>query len=493
MPSLKDKVAGGMLWSAIGSGAQQVIGLIFGIILGRLLVPEDYGLMAMIMVFAYVATAIQNSGFSTAIANLPRATAEDYNSVFWFCFLAGLVLYAILWTAAPWIAAYYHEPRLVGLSRYVFLCIPLSGTGMAQAAWLFREVKAREQAVSVAVGITVSSIVGVVMALCGCAYWALATQTLAYIAVQRAVIIAYCPWRPTFHIDFGPARRMFRFSCKVMATAVLGIININILNILLGRYFSPHATGEYNQAYQWDSKAFSLVGGMVQQVAQPVLASLGGERERQLAVLRKMMRFTAFITFPLLFGLALVAHEFITVTITDKWAASATLLQILCVSGAAMPLSTLLSNAILSHGRSDIYMWATVALGIAEIAVMLTIWPLGIKTMVMAYTALNILWIGIWQYYIRRLTGYRFRHMLADTLPFALVSAAVMTATHYLTAPLTSPWALLGSRIVAAGAMYYIIMRVLGVQMLRECQEYFIRKLRRRGIEREAPASCPSD
>ena len=142
------------------------------------------------------------------------------------------------------------------------------------------------------------------MAWQGFSYWALATQPNLYIAINTLLYWHYSHWRPSWRIDWTPVRRMFRFSSKILASAVLTDINNNIMNILLGHYYSARDTGSYNQAFQWHSKAYYLIQGTLQQVAQPVLVDVGDERERQLRILRKMMRLAAFLSFPLQIGRA---------------------------------------------------------------------------------------------------------------------------------------------------------------------------------------------
>ena len=186
------------------------------------------------------------------------------------------------------------------------------------------------------------------------------------------------------------------------------------MNLLLGRYYGEASTGHYNQAYQWSSKCFMLVGNMLKQVDQTVLVGLDDERERQLAVLRKMMRFTAFISFPLLFGLGLVSHEFIVLAIGEKWAFAASMLPLLCLCGAFMPLSTLLTDSVISQHRSDIYLWNTFALGVLQIGLMVILWREGIMTMVLAYTILNIVWVFVWHFFVWRLMSYQLIHFLKD-------------------------------------------------------------------------------
>ncbi len=462
-----------MLWGGLNSGIQQLVGLAFGIVLGRLLSPSDYGMMAMISIFSLVATALQDSGFRTALTNIEHPKDEDYNSVFWFNIIMASSLYLILFFAAPLIGEYYHTPRVVPLCRYAFLSIVIASFGTAQSAYLFKHLRAKQQAEAGALAVILSSLTGVGMAFAGMAYWSLATQGLVYVGINTLLQWHFSPWRPSIHgITFAPVRRMFRFSCKILATTIMTHVNNNVLNILLGHYFTPRDTGNYNQAYQWNTKCYSLVQSMVAQVAQPVLVSLNGEEGRQKDVFRKMMRFTAFITFPLLFGFGLVAKEFIVTAIGEKWLASAQLIQILCVSGATMPLSTLFSNMIISKGRSGTFFWCTFTLGLVQIATMVLIWPMGIRSMVIAYTILNTSWLLVWLFFVRRLIGYGYWMFFCDVMPFALAAAGVMGVAYIATMPLSNLIALLISRFIIAVVLYYVVMKIARVKILAECERF---------------------
>ena len=473
MSTLKEKTAQGLLWGGLNSGIQQLVGLAFGIVLGRLLSPYDYGMMAMISIFSLVATALQDSGFRTALTNIEHPKHEDYNSVFWFNIIMASSLYVILFLAAPLIGEYYHTPRVVPLCRYAFLSIVIASFGTAQSAYLFKHLRAKQQAEAGALAVILSSLTGVGMAFAGMAYWSLATQGLVYVGINTLLQWHFSPWRPSIRgITFAPVRRMFRFSCKILATTIMTHVNNNVLNILLGHYFTPRDTGNYNQAYQWNTKCYSLVQSMVAQVAQPVLVSLNGEEGRQKDVFRKMMRFTAFITFPLLFGFGLVAKEFIVTAIGEKWLASAQLIQILCLSGATMPLSTLFSNMIISKGRSGTFFWCTFTLGLVQIATMIMIWPMGIRTMVIAYTLLNTSWLLVWLFFVRRLIGYGYWMFFCDVMPFALAAAGVMGVAYVATMPLSNMIALLITRFIIAVVLYYVVMKLARVKILAECERF---------------------
>ena len=476
METLKEKTAKGLFWGGMNNGVQQLLGLAFGIILGRLLDPSDYGMTAMLAVFSVIANELQSSGFKTGLINLKSPTHDDYNAVFWFNILAGAAIYVVLFFCAPLIADYYHQPKLIPLSRYVFLGFVFSSFGMAQSAYLTKQMQIKQIAQCGMTATLTSSIVSVILAVMGFGYWALATQYLLYIAMNTLLLWFFSPWRPTTKVTFEPIRRLFPFSFKIMLSAIFTQVNNNIMNLLLGRYYGETNTGHYNQAYQWSSKCFLLVGNMLKQVDQTVLVGLGDERERQLAVLRKMMRFTAFISFPLLFGLGMVSHEFIVLAIGEKWAFAASLLPLLCLCGAFLPLSTLLTDSVISQHRSDIYLWNTFALGILQMVLMVALWREGIMTMVIAYALLNIAWVFVWHFFVQRLMNYRLIPFLKDILPFALAAAGVMAVTGFVTHAIEMLWLKLLCRVVLAALLYYVVMRLAGAVILKEIMAFIFRK-----------------
>ena len=195
--------------------------------------------------------------------------------------------------------------------------------------------------------------------------------------------------------------------------------------------------------------------------------------------MRKLVRFTAFISFPLLFGLSLVSREFIVIMITEKWLFSATLLRFLCISGAFYPIVWVFNNMIISKGRSSLNLLSTTLFGLCQIIIMIIVHRYGIFAMVLSYVALNIFWVFVLWFMVNRLTGYRLFSFLKDILPFLLAAAGVMAVTWFATEPITSLWQLLLSRVVLAIVLYYMVMRLARVKMLDECQQFLLAKLRK--------------
>lgn len=469
---LKEKTAKGLFWGMMSNGSTQLLNLVFGIFLGRLLSPTDYGIVGVLTIFTAIAGNIQAAGFTQALINIHRPTQREYNSVFWFNVLTSLLLYAVLFFCAPLIADFFHQESLVSVSRFVFLSFVIASLGIVHNAWLVKNLMIRETAIIGFIALLCSGAVGIVLALLGYGYWSLAWQQIVYISVTNIVRLYYSHWRPTFHIDFEPVRTMFPFAVKLLITNILNTLSQNVLTFIFGRLLPIRSVGNFSQASKWNTMAHSFISGTVAQVAQPVLAEVSDDDERELRVFRKMLRFTAFLSFPIMFGLALVAHEFIILTIGTQWLDSIPLLQILCIGGAFMPFYTLYQNLIITQGRSDIYLYTNVAFLVIQIALILLLAQHGIIVMVAAYTLLTLVYLAVWQYHALRLVHISFWQAVIDTIPFFLVSAAVMAVTYYLTQPIASLVLLLAARVFIAFVLYVAVMKVLKVKLLSETIQY---------------------
>ena len=268
---------------------------------------------------------------------------------------------------------------------------------------------------------------------------------------------------------------MFTFSVKLLITNIIGIINGNLLTVLFGRLFPISSVGNYTQANKWSGMSSSVISGAIGQISQTVFVSVSEEREREIRVFRKMIRFAAFLSFPLILGLALVSQEFIVVALGEKWAASGLLLQILCIGGAFIPLQTLYQNLIISRGRSDSYLRLVALQIVLQIILTLSLAPLGITAMVAGFSALNVCFTACWHFALQHIHPLSMFDVLKDTMPFALIAAVVMLATHYITLSVTTLWLLLLTRMMLAAVLYLVIMRLLNVAILKECLQ-FIRK-----------------
>lgn len=481
--SLKEKAANGLLWGGVSNGAQQLLNLVFGIFLARLLSPADYGMVGMLTIFSLIATTLQESGFISALNRRERVTQEDYNAVFWFNVLCSVTVYIVLYLCAPLIAAWFRQPVLTPLGRVVFLSFVISSFATTPRAWLFRNMRVKETAIITLAALVCSGVTGVALAWCGFAYWGIAMQNLTYCLAITLGSWYASPWRPSRRIDLRPLRGMIGFSSRLLATNIFTHINNNLFSVFFGRLYGERMVGYYNQANKWTGMGYNTLTGMVWSVTQPLFARLSyaEEPERLRRAFRKMLRFTAFLSCPALFGLALVAPEFITIAITSKWLPSARLMQLLCAGGAFMPVASLYANFVISLGRSGVFMRNTVWLCLVQLALLLALHTLGVQAMVIGYVTANTLWLFVWHASVRRLIGLRLWHALADVLPFAALAAVAMAA-GWGAALLCgeSIYLRFAAKVVVAAAAYTLLLRLFGAEILKECLGFLRAKLPKR-------------
>lgn len=456
---LKERTTRGLAWSGVNSGMTQLLNLVIGVFLARLLSPGDYGIVGVLAIFSALAGNLQDAGFTQSLINLKRPEARDYNSVFWFSAAVSLCLYLLLFAAAPLIAAFYRAEELVPLSRVLFLGFFIAALSIPSGAWLKKNLCNREIALIGITALTLSGVAGIAVAFAGGRHWALVVQQLSYIGITTVGRFVCCPWRPSLSWEFAPVRGMMRFGVNIFLTNVVNTLSQNLFTVIFGRIFSKAVTGFYTRANMWNNMGHQLVTNTVNQLAQAVFVEVGDDREREERVWRKMLRFTAFVSMPAMLGLALVARE-VTAILGPQWGPSAPLLRVLALGGAFMPLYALYQNLLISHGRGRTYLWLNVGQVALLLAAALVLAPRGVMTMVAAYSAVQVLWLLPWQWAAGRISALRWTSVVGDVMPYLLSSLLTTGLTWGLTEPLEqSPfWVLLPVRIVLAAVLYGALM-----------------------------------
>lgn len=455
----------------MNSGITQFLNLVIGIFLARLLTPADYGMVALIAVFYSVAQTLNESGLGVALVNKKNATEVENNSIFAFNLVVAIILYTTLFFCAPLIAKFFHEPELAKLSRFMFITIFFS-VGIVPNAIMKKKLMVKERAILELISLIVTGVVGITLAYKGYSYWSLAWQNFIHGGILMVGTYYFARWLPSMKFSFKPIKEMFGFSSKILITSLINILNVNILSVIFGRLFNASTVGTYTQANKWNTMASNTIVSMTGQVSQPVFVSVNDDTERRIRVFRKMLRFTAFFAFPLMFGLALVSKEFILITISDKWIDSAVLLQILCIGGAFFCFHSLYQNLLISMGKSDVYMWINIFQMILNFALVYTCYKLGLIAVVIAFSSLYVVVLIAWQFMANRYTGLKWMDVIKDICPFAIIAAVTMLLTYFITKSISNVYVLLISRIVIAAVIYYAIMRLLNVAILRECMTF---------------------
>jgi O-antigen/teichoic acid export membrane protein len=470
--TLKQKAAKGLFWGGFSSAMQQIISLGFGIYFARMLNADDYGLVGLLAIFTGIAGILVNSGFSTALINKQDATHKDYNAVFWFSVFAGVFLYLILFYGAPLIAWFFNEPKLTSLSRVLFLSFLFSGIGMVASAILFKQLKTRQMAIIDVVSLFTGCIVGMILVMNGFTYWAIAIQSVVYVSLNAVLRIIVVQWRPTLHFDFSPLKEMFPFSVKILFTGIFAQISANIFPVILGKYYTKTDVGNYNQGQKWMGMGSLFINSMISYVTQPVLVQTNDEPERQVNVLRKLIRFGAFLSFPLMLGLAFVGKEFIVIAIGEKWLPAVPFLQLFCIWGSVGFLCTLYTNLIYTRGKSNIYMYVSIVVGLLQLAIVFLLYRWGIFPMVIGYVFMCFIGLLIWHYFVHKLIGLRLKDVLKDTLPYLGITLLCFGIVWLITRSIQNLYLLFVLKIVISGILYVFALRVSNSVMFKESVEF---------------------
>ena len=476
MESLKEKTAKGLLWGGVSNGIQQLLNLAFGIFLARLLTQADYGMVGLLTVFSSIAAALQEGGFISALNRKKEVRQEDYNAVFWFNATCSVAIYLLLYLAAPFIADFYNEPKLTPLARYLFLGFVISSLNIVPRAMMFRNLMVKEINLITLIALIIAGIVGVTMAANGYAYWGIATQTIVFVSMITLLSYAFTRWHPSLHISFQPIKSMIGFSSKLVITNVFTIINQNLFANLIGKFYSVNEVGNFSQANKWNQMGHTFVNSMLSGVAQPVFAKVDEDQERQLRVFRKLLRFTAFVSFPAMFGLSLVSKEVIVIAITEKWLASASILSVLSIWGAFVPINNLFANLIITRGHSNVYMWCTIVLCLLLLGAVIGTYPFGFEWMLWAFVGINIAWLLVWWWFVHQEIGLTFVDMLRDISPYLLLSAALTIGCHYLLGNISNIYVSLLLKVVIVGIFYVAVLWMAGSVILKESVGFLLGK-----------------
>ena len=475
--TLKEQTAKGLFWGGLSNGVQQILNLLFGIILARILNADDYGLVAMLAIFTSIAGIIQDSGFSTALINQKEIRHEDYNAVFWFTLFVSTTLYIGLFFSAPLIAEFYGKPELIKLARIVFLGFWFGGISIVPNALLLKQMMIKERAKIDIISLVISGIIGVVLALNDFAYIGIAIQTVTYVAIGALLRYYFTSWRPLLVINLRPLRKLLNFSFKLLLTNILLQVNNNVFSVILGKYYHEKQTGYYSQGQKWVGMGVLLINGMISSVAQPVFVQIKEDIDRQRNVFRKMVRFGAFISFPSMFGLAFISQEFIAILLGDKWLPSVPYLQLFCIWGAISFLWVLYTTLLMCYERSDTYLYGMILIGLLQLLVVFAMSSFGIYLMIVGYIFAYCLGILFWHYNVNKIIYIDFIHIVKDVLPYFFITIVSIVIAWCFTKNINNIYVSVLFKILITALVYVGLLWRLNSVIFMECLSFLRRKM----------------
>jgi O-antigen/teichoic acid export membrane protein len=470
--TLKKKTTSALVWNGIDKGGFQVVALLVGIITARLLSPKDFGLIGALAVFTMLSNILVESGFSAALIRRKNNTSAEYTAMLYFHVALSVLIYWVLFFSAPLIAAYFRMPELLSLSRVLFLAIIFNSFGIVQNIVLSKELAFRPMMFANMTAAVVSGIVTVAMVLYGFEYWALVWQQLLQVGVKALLLWVFSSWRPIRQTDFRVIKEVFSFSVFLLFTSFVNAVVKNIYNLIIGRMYTVQDLGYYTQANKFQQIPSQVITQTQSGVAYPVLSHLNEEPERQRNYLRKIIRITAFLVFPVMIGLFALAEELVTIVLTDKWLPAVPYFRILIVAAIVAPFHTLNLNALTVRGFSRInFRLEMLRNGLIILSLFIT--SGSINQMLIGFSMANLLSLLVDLIVVQVKLRYSLWDQLKDIAPYAVVSLGILLIVYFGNMLQLNIYLLTSIQIIVSGLFYFISLKLLGSKIFEEVISIF--------------------
>lgn len=467
--SLKKKTISGLLWSFGDLVGNQGGQFIIQIVLARMLLPEDFGLIGMILIFVAISNSITDSGFTQALIREQKVTQTDYSTVFYFNIVVSMFIYSSLYLTAPAISSFYDQPQLTMLVRVLSLGVIANSFAIIPRAMFTKEVNFKIQAKVNLTASVVSGVIAIGAALAGLGVWSLVIRQLAMNTVQSLFLSLSRKWLPSLVFSWTSFKRLFGFGWKLLISGLIDTIYTHIFFLIIGKQYSAKSLGFYTNASKFSDVAAQTLTATLQRVTYPVLSSLQDDEDRIKQTFRKIIKLSGFLIFPVMAGIAAIADPLIRLVLGEQWAGMVVYFQLLCIAGMLYPIHALNLNILQVRGRSDLYLYLEIFKSvILSLLIFLAIWfKLGIIGLVGVIVLDSYVALYFNTYFSAREISYSIKDQVKDLLPMYLISL-VMGAAVYIGGELLFEGNLLKLLFqISSGIIFYtFISKILKIKEL---------------------------
>ena len=459
--SLKNKTVKGVAWSGIDNVVQMGVSFIVGIILARLLMPDDYGLLGIILIFTSICTALMNAGFTTALIRKNDANEDDYNTAFVVNIALSLVFYVVIYTCSPLVADFFKRQELVSLVRVTSLGIIIGALSMIQQTRLTKRVDFKSQTKITLVSSLVSGAIGIGMALFGFGVWSLVAQVLSVQVFKTILLWIYDNWMPRLTFSKKSFNELFGFGWKMMVSALLDSMWKEMYQVVVGKYYNPATLGQYTRAKQFSQLFSSNLTNIIQRVTYPVLSNIQNDKERMVIAYRKIIKVTMFVTATCMFFLGAVSEPLLYCLIGPQWHEAAIYLPLICFNGSLYPLHAINLNMLQVQGRSDLFLGLEILKKILALGPLIIGATIGILPMLYTNIIAGVIAYFLNSHYSGKFLGYNSIMQLKDIVWSYYIAFVIAVAVYFLKYIPISYWIVLPLQIVVGILVFFIICHVL--------------------------------
>lgn len=478
---LKLKTARTLKWNTIDKFSSQVLYAVTGIVLANVVSKEEFGIVGAILVFQAFASLLIDSGFSTALIQRKNPSNTDYSTVFWFNMGVSVALYAVLWFCAPWIDALFHAGgRLVPLSRVMFLTFILNAAAIVQTNRLMKQMTVKMVAVSNVIGLTVSGIVGVWLALSGYGAWAIVWQSIVLAAVKSGILWFSSSWKPSAEFSMSSLRSIFSVGAGVMASSFLNTIFQNIYSFIIGAHYNLVQLGNYSQADKWSKMGVMSLSQVFTASFLPLLSAKQDDKREYERMMSKTNRFTSYITFFAMGLLLVCSTQIFHIFFGTKWDSAILMFQLLVVRGIFTVITTLYNNYIISCGASRKYVYSEIVKDVSTVIAIAVTIPFGITWLVAGQVFAGAVYYCYALYLVGKVTGCSRVALVKDALPYLALTVVSLAPAVVLAHFIANAWLLFVLQVIVAAGAYLLMNKLLRSKIQDDVLEYALGGVKRK-------------
>lgn len=481
--SLKDKTVNGTFWSAAETFLGNGVTFIVGLVLARLLSPEEYGLIGIVTIFTTILLGVVDSGFSNSLIRKLKVTNDDYCTLFYFNLAVSVVMYLLLFIGATWIAKFFERPQLVALVRVMGLLIIIHALTIVQNTILTRRIDFKTKTKASIIAALTSGGVGIGMAFAGFSVWSLVGQQLTRQLVFSGCLWLFNRWWPKLRFSMESLRYMWGFGWKLLLSGMLNHVWAELKKVVVSKYYSPAMLGHYTKAGEF-SKIFSTnFTTIIERVTYPALAQVQEDKARMVSAYRRVIKTSMFVTVICMFALGAVSEPLIYCLIGPKWHVAATFLPIICIYRSMYPLQSINLNMLKVQGRTDIFLYLeiakkTILLGPLFVGAFVSIYWMLVTSIV---TSLICFFLN--SYYSGKGLGYSSWMQLKDVAPSYGVGLAVAVPIFFLKYLPISYWIVLPMQILLGIGIIILVCEKTNLPEYKEVKNIvlgYVRKIKRK-------------
>lgn len=470
--SLRNKTIKGVGWSAADAFLGQSISFVVGIVLARLLSPEEYGLIGICLIFTTILNGIVDSGFSNAIIRKKDVTNEDYNTMFITNMVVSIILYILLYLSAPIISNFF-QLDLTSLIRVIGLVLIINALSLTQQTNLTKKIDFKTKTKASIVSAILSGIIGIAMAYMGFGVWSLVAQQLSRQGVYTIALWILNHWIPNFSFSKSSFKYMWGFGWKLLVSGLLENLWKEMYQIIIGKFYNPATLGQYTRGRSYAQIFSSNITNIIQRVTYPVLAEVQDDKERMMYAYRKVIKVTMLVTCIFIINLGAISEPLIYCLIGPKWHEAATYLPLICISMSLYPLHAINLNILQVQGRSDIFLYLEIVKKIIGIIPLCIGAFYNIYGMLIASIVSGIISFFLNSYYTGKYLGYTSWKQLMDVAPSYAIAFMVAIPIYFLKHLTFSYWIILPIQIVVGTLIFFTICEIIRLNEYVELKNIF--------------------